>query len=251
MGIFKRLVLLIYGLCATAAFAALGIMWYAVYGPWSYSINLLMDTDWFYRAVATVSLLGVFGSLFIFLSWIFALRKHAIEVSLPDGSRVSVTQDAIRSRVVSIVEADGSCIADNVLIRAKKRRGKLGIFVRVCPMNSLDVIEKGAALKSELRRGLSSLCGNRPVNIRLEFTEPQTEEYRMGWEESAASYVDDIATDDFFVKAASDNSSTNYEPVDTIDSELNAEPDSEFDAKPGAVPNAEQDTSMQATEESE
>ncbi len=235
MGAFKRFVSLFYGLCATAAFVALGLTWY---GPWSRYVTSLMGTDWFYRAVAAVGLVGIFGSLLIFLSGVFAPRKHTVEVNLPDGSQVCVTQDAISSRVISIVEADGTCIADHVVVRAKKRRGKVGIFVRVCPVSSLDVIEKGEELKSELARGLTSLCGDKLTNINLEFTEPQTEEYHVSLEDSAVSYADDIAGNDPFISLEPSSSSTDYDLIDT-----------ELDVESGTSTQANID--MQAIDESE
>ncbi len=189
MGVFKRLVFLVYGLCATAAFVALGLSWY---GPWSRYLESLMGTLWFYRAVAGATLVGVFGSLVMFLNGVFASRRSTVEVDLPDGSKIAVTQDAISSRVTSIVEADGSCIAEDVVIRAKKRRGGVHVFVRICPVTSLDVLEKGRELKAELARGLPTLCGNKLKSVRLEFTEPQTEEYHSSLEDSDSAHANNL-----------------------------------------------------------
>ena len=182
MGGFKRFVFVVYGLAGTAAFAALGLSWY---GPWVRQVASLMGTDWFYRAVAGLSVAGAFGTLLILLIGLFSSRSDVIRVNLPDGGHVTVTRDAVSSRAATIVEADGTCVADDVVVRAKRRRGGVRVFVRVCPMSSIDVMHRADELREELRYGLASLVGDRLRSVDLEFTEPQVEDYRMSFEEPA------------------------------------------------------------------
>lgn len=183
MGGFKRFVFVVYGLAGTVAFAALGLSWY---GPWVRQVASLMGTDWFYRAVAGLSVAGAFGTLLILLIGLFSSRSDVIRVNLPDGGHVTVTRDAVSSRAATIVEADGTCVADDVVVRAKRRRGGVRVFVRVCPMSSIDVMHRADELREELRYGLASLVGDRLRSVDLEFTEPQVEDYRMSFEEPAA-----------------------------------------------------------------
>ena len=75
MGGFKRFVFVVYGLAGTAAFAALGLSWY---GPWVRQVASLMGTDWFYRAVAGLSVAGAFGTLLILLIGVFAFVMDTI-----------------------------------------------------------------------------------------------------------------------------------------------------------------------------
>lgn len=173
MGGFKRFVFAVYGLVSIFALVMLGLTWY---GPWSKLFSALLGIGWLYRAVEACAVVCLGGLVFILCRGLFSSRVDAIEVTKGDGSAVTVTRDAIASRATKIVEADGTCIADEVFVSAK-RRGDIRVRVRVQPVSTIDVLGTGEELQAELKRGLADLCGSKLRSVRLEFTEPQTESY--------------------------------------------------------------------------
>ncbi|MGL5174191.1 MAG: hypothetical protein ACRC75_10085, partial [Olsenella sp.] len=98
---------------------------------------------------------------------------RTIEVTTVNGGTISVSRDAIASQATHIVEADGTCSADRVDVKAKKS-GHVRVHVRVLPHESVDVVAKGAELHDELVRGLASVCGDKIDRVSLEFIEPES-----------------------------------------------------------------------------
>jgi hypothetical protein len=186
MGGFKRFIFIVYGICSLLALAALGLSWY---GPWAHLVSSWMGIEWFYRGTEALLLICLAGVVVILFRGLFTTKVESVEVTTQDGGTVTITRDAVASRATTIVEADGTCIADEVKVTAK-RRGNIRVHVRVQPIATIDVIGKGQELQDELKRGLSDLCGNKLSSVTLEFTEPQTESYTMGGSQGydAASY---------------------------------------------------------------
>ena len=174
MGGLKRFVYVLYSILGLLGIVALGLTWY---GPFVRQASALMGVDWYYRTVEVLMFLIGLGLVVTFFRGLLSKPRGTVEVNTVDGGHVTITHDAVASLATSIVEADGTCLADEVTVRAK-RTGNIRVHVRVQPVSTMDVMRKGEELTAELKSGLAPLCGDKLRKVTLEFTEPQTEEYR-------------------------------------------------------------------------
>lgn len=186
----KRLCMVLFVLADLFALAALALTWY---GPWTSQASALLSME--YYSIALLVCLGVtgLGLLVLLCRALFARRKvRTVEVATVDGGVISVTRDAIAAQASHIVEADGTCTADRVVVDAKPR-GHVRVHVRVLPHETVDVVMKGAELHEELVEGLAAVCGDKIEGVSLEFVEPESvtvsvadDEAREGVEASGA-----------------------------------------------------------------
>jgi len=170
MGGFKRFCMFVFGLAGLFGVSALALTWI---GRWTSQASSLMSLEGYFCAVEVCVLIAIVGLAIILLRSIFMRSVKTIEVTTVDGGTISVSRDAIASQAAHIVEADGSCSASRVDIRAKKR-GCVRVHVRVLPHETVDVVTKGAQLHDDLTRGLSSVCGDKVDQVSLEFVEPES-----------------------------------------------------------------------------
>lgn len=219
---FKRFIFVVYGICGLLALAALGLSWY---GPWAHLVSSWMGIEWFYRGTEVLLLICLIGIVVILFRGLFTTKVESVEVTTQDGGTVTITRDAVASRATKIVEADGTCIADEVRVTAK-RRGNIRVHVRVQPISTIDVIGKGEELQEELKRGLSDLCGDKLTSVTLEFTEPQTESYTMS---SSQSYSD------YSVPSHSYDSSASYAATTKLPASDAEDEDASSDAAPTTI----------------
>lgn len=170
MSWFKRLCLFVYGLAGILALAALCLPWV---GPYTQeATDLIYVPEYFTALEVVVGITGV-GCLVCLLRSIFTPRNYKnIIISSDGGDQITVTRSAIASQAQYIVERDGTCVAGTVRVRAKKR-GSIRVFVRVTPKHSLDVVEKGEQLHSELDEGLAKIAADKIKSVNLEFTDPE------------------------------------------------------------------------------
>lgn len=167
----KRLCMVLFVLADLFALAALALTWY---GPWTSQASALLNLE--YYSIALLVCLGVtgLGLLVLLCRALFARRKvRTVEVATVDGGVISVTRDAIAAQASHIVEADGTCTADRVVVDAKPR-GHVRVHVRVLPHETVDVVMKGAELHEELIEGLAAVCGDKIEDVSLEFVEPES-----------------------------------------------------------------------------
>ena len=173
---FKRFIYVVCGLAGLVGVAFVALSWY---GPWAHTVSTFLSIDVVFLIEEVLLAIAAIVLLVTLCKGLFASHKvDVVTVSTANGGEVAVTRDAVASKVTSIVEADGSCIADVVDVSMRsKGAGSIRVHVRIQPLSTLEVIAKGAELHDELQRGLASLCGDRLENITLEFIEPQQEEY--------------------------------------------------------------------------
>ena len=167
----KRLCTVIFVLADLFVLAALFLTWY---GPWTAAASALLYLEPYALAVLICLAVSALGLLVLLVRALFAGRKvRTVEVATVDGGVISVTRDAIAAQASHIVEADGTCRADRVVVDAKAR-GHVRVHVRVLPRETVDVVAKGAELHEELIDGLAAVCGDRVEGVSLEFIEPET-----------------------------------------------------------------------------
>lgn len=167
----KRLCMVLFVLADLFVLAAFALTWY---GPWTAQASALFNLE--YYSIAVLACLGVtgLGLLVLLCRALFARRKvRTVEVATVDGGVISVTRDAIAAQASHIVEADGTCTADRVVVDAKPR-GHVRVHVRVLPHETVDVVVKGAELHEELIEGLAAVCGDKIEDVSLEFIEPES-----------------------------------------------------------------------------
>lgn len=167
----KRLCMVLFVLADLFALAAFALTWY---GPWTAQASALFNLE--HYSIAVLACLGVagLGLLVLLCRALFARRKvRTVEVATVDGGVISVTRDAIAAQASHIVEADGTCTADRVVVDAKPR-GHVRVHVRVLPHETVDVVVKGAELHEELVEGLAAVCGDKIEDVSLEFIEPES-----------------------------------------------------------------------------
>lgn len=170
MGGFKRLCLALWSLASAFVLVALGLTWV---GPWRDVMSTLMCVDaWFY-AVEICFVVAMLGIVIALLRALFSRRVRTVEVVTVDGGVISVAKEAIASQAAHVVEADGTCVASKVNVSAKPR-GHVRVHVRVTPRESVDVVEKGAELHTELLAGLAAVCGDKVEDVSLEFVTPES-----------------------------------------------------------------------------
>lgn len=170
MGGFKRFLLIVFALAGGIALAALLLPWL---GPWTRQATALLAIDWYDYVIEVCSLILGIGLVVSLIRGIFSRRADSIVVTSVDGGEVTVSRDAIASQAVHIIEEDGSCLADDVRVSAK-RSGKVLVSARVLPHQTVDVTTKGPQLHQALMEGLAALCADKLKSVDLEFIEPQT-----------------------------------------------------------------------------
>ncbi len=170
MGGFKRFCMFVFGLAGLLGVIALALTWV---GPWTAQASALMSIENYFCAVEVCVAIALVIMLVVLLRAIFARSVRTIEVTTVNGGTISVSRDAIASQATHIVEADGTCSADRVDVKAKKS-GHVRVHVRVLPHETVDVVAKGAELHDELVRGLASVCGDKVDRVSLEFVEPES-----------------------------------------------------------------------------
>ena len=170
MGGFKRFCMFVFGLAGLLGVIALALTWV---GPWTSQASALMSLEYYFYAVEVCVAIALVIMLVVLLRAIFARSVRTIEVTTVNGGTISVSRDAIASQATHIVEADGTCTADRVDVKAKKS-GHVRVHVRVLPHETVDVVAKGAELHDELMRGLASVCGDKIDRVSLEFIEPES-----------------------------------------------------------------------------
>ena len=170
MGGFKRFCMFVFGLAGLLGVIALALTWV---GPWTAQASALMSIENYFCAVEVCVAIALVIMLVVLLRAIFARSVRTIEVTTVNGGTISVSRDAIASQATHIVEADGTCSADRVDVKAKKS-GHVRVHVRVLPHETVDVVAKGAELHDELVRGLASVCGDKVDRVSLEFIEPES-----------------------------------------------------------------------------
>ena len=170
MGGFKRFCMFVFGLAGLLGVIALALTWV---GPWTAQASALMSVENYFYAVEVCVAIALVIMLVVLLRAIFARSVRTIEVTTVNGGTISVSRDAIASQATHIVEADGTCSADRVDVKAKKS-GHVRVHVRVLPHETVDVVAKGAELHDELVRGLASVCGDKVDCVSLEFVEPES-----------------------------------------------------------------------------
>ena len=170
MGGFKRFCMFVFGLAGLLGVIALSLTWV---GPWTSQASALMSLEYYFYAVEVCVAIALVIMLVVLLRAIFARSVRTIEVTTVNGGTISVSRDAIASQATHIVEADGTCSADRVDVKAKKS-GHVRVHVRVLPHETVDVVAKGAELHDSLVRGLASVCGDKVDRVSLEFIEPES-----------------------------------------------------------------------------
>ena len=170
MGGFKRFCMFVFGLAGLLGVIALSLTWV---GPWTAQASALMSVENYFYAVEVCVAIALVIMLVVLLRAIFARSVRTIEVTTVNGGTISVSRDAIASQATHIVEADGTCSADRVDVKAKKS-GHVRVHVRVLPHETVDVVAKGAELHDELMLGLASVCGDKIDRVSLEFIEPES-----------------------------------------------------------------------------
>jgi len=170
MGGFKRFCMFVFGLAGLFGVSALALTWI---GGWTLQASSLMSLEGYFYTVEVCVLIAIVGLAIVLLRSIFTRDVKTIEVTTVDGGTISVSRDAIASQAAHIVEADGSCSANRVNVRAK-RSGHVRVHVRVLPHETVDVVAKGARLHDDLMRGLMSVCGDKVDQVSLEFVEPES-----------------------------------------------------------------------------
>lgn len=170
VGGFKRFCMVLFSIVGLLTLAALALPWF---GPWTRAATGLLAIGWYYIAVEVCLAISVVGLVAVLLSALFSPKNDSVIVTALDGGQVSVSAKAITSQATHIVEADGSCRAVRVRIKAR-RHGRVRVFVRVQPFSTVDIPTKAARLHDDLVEGLTALCADRLGSVSLEFIEPQT-----------------------------------------------------------------------------
>ena len=173
MGIIRKILGIIFSVAGLLCLAAFTLTWY---GPWVREVSSLMSNEYFYWTVAVLAGITAIGLLVTLIRSLAGRRVDNILVKSADGGLVTITRDAVASLATKIIEADGTCIAEEIDVAAKPK-GDIRVKARVRPISTVPVLQKGEQLTAELRSGLASLCGNELRAVELTFTEPQTEHY--------------------------------------------------------------------------
>lgn len=172
MSWFKRLCLFVFGLSGLLALTAMGLA--IVDNPWNSQVrSLLFESRWFFVALVVVAGIAAFGLLVLLLMSLFTPRnpKETI-VAEVEGGKITVTRSAIVSQTRHIIEDDGTCVANSIRVKVR-RRGHVRVGVRVMPLYPMDVVKRGEMLYAALESGLREVCGDSVSSIDLVFREPQ------------------------------------------------------------------------------
>lgn len=208
MGVFS-----LVGLFATAACAL------TIFGPWRDQAMTLFVINEYARAVEVCLIVLAVGLLVMLLRAIFSRQVKVVQISTVDGGTISVTRDAIAAQATHIVEKDGTCSADKVRVKAKKR-GNVRVYVRVLPHATVDVVAKGSQLHADLEEGLRAVCGDKVRDVSLEFVEPEAVTTAIVTPEAAGAYEEASQQVDEAYAVAEPESSTDATPTHDRSSEI-------------------------------
>lgn len=188
MNWFKRLCLFVFGLCGLLALAALCLTWV---GPWtSEARTLLLEVSWYFLMLEVLVCIAAVGLVVCLAVSLFAPRNpRETIVADVNGGQITVTRAAIVSQTRHVVEADGTCIANAIRVRVRKR-GNVRVHVRVTPRYPVDVVACGEALYAKLGEGLSQVCGSSIKSIDVVFTEPESLNGGQGFSQAEQSFAE-------------------------------------------------------------
>ena len=165
----RRFMSIIFVLAGAASIAALGLVWQ---GPYQAQATKLLTTNqfYFYTIEVCVAILAL-GLLIVLIRAIFTPKQaESIVVGNIDGDKITITRSAVASQATHIIDDDGDCRVKSVKVKAKTK-GHIKVFIRVIPLETVDVITKSVELHDKLSEGLSVLCGDEVEKIDLEFLE--------------------------------------------------------------------------------
>lgn len=169
MSRFKRFASIIFVLATGFVLAIIGACYF---GFGNGQADRLMAIVEFREAVLICGAISSLGLIVILFSALFSPRNaDSIEVGNIDGDKILVTRSAIASQASHIVEEDGQCFAKTVKVRAKKH-GRVRVFLRIVPEQTVDVLQMSQELHKKLEEGLAVLCGDTLEAIHMEFLEP-------------------------------------------------------------------------------
>lgn len=170
MHAMKKLLRIVFALAGLLSLAALGL---TVFGPWTGQALALFRMDWYSYLVQALMAITAIGLIVNLFQGILSRKNDSVIIDRLEGGQLVVSRDAIASQAAHIVEADGTCVAQDVRVSAK-RKGHVKVDVKVLPHSSVDVVSKGQALHDQLAHDLAALCGNNIDSISLEFLQPET-----------------------------------------------------------------------------
>jgi hypothetical protein len=162
--------MVVFAVAGIVCLAALALPWY---GPVGHEATAMLTIDWYYIAVEVTIAITLVGLLVVLIRALVTPKVDSIIIDNLEGGQITVSRDAIASQASHIVEADGTCQADDVEVRAKKK-GDIRVKVRVLPYSTVDVTAKASELHDALTTGLAALCADKLKSVSLEFLEPQT-----------------------------------------------------------------------------
>ena len=166
----KKLLRIVFAVAGLLSIAALGL---TVFGPWTSQALALFRMSWYSYLVQALMAIAVVGLLVNLAQGIFSRKHDSVVIDRLEGGQIVITRDAIASQAAHIIEADGTCTAQDVRVSAK-RKGHVKVAIKVLPHASVDVVGKGQSLHEQLVRDLSALCGNHLDSVSLEFLQPET-----------------------------------------------------------------------------
>lgn len=169
----RRFCLIVFALAGMSCLCALALPWI---GPYQREAAALMDNDYYYYAMQVVLAITALGILVALLRALFTPRKRkTVLVDAMGRDSITVTTNAISSQAMHVVEEDGNFVAEKVRVHAKKR-GKVGVDVRVRPRRTVSVAEEGRRLHDDLVEGLAVVCGQQVGAVNLEFVDAEMPE---------------------------------------------------------------------------
>lgn len=166
---FKRFLHVVFAIAGLLALAALCLPWV---GPITTGARDMLYVPWYFITLEVLVAITIVGLLVVLIHAIVARDPKNIVISQVDGGQITVSRDAVASQAAHIVESDGSCTADRVMVKAKG--GLVNVGMRVHPRTSMDIVEKGAQLHDALAAGLAAVCGDKIGRIDLSFVQPES-----------------------------------------------------------------------------
>lgn len=169
----RRFCLFVFALAGMSCLFALALPWI---GPYQREATALMDNDYYYYGMQVVLAITALGILVALLRALFTPRKRkTVLVDKMGKDSITITTNAISSQAMHVVEEDGNFVAEKVRVHAKKR-GKVGVDVRVRPRRTVSIAEEGRRLHDDLVEGLAVVCGQQVGAVNLEFVDAEVPE---------------------------------------------------------------------------
>ncbi len=173
MSSFKRFCMFLFGLSGLVCFIVLALSQYGIAVD---QIAIALAIPWVFVTFQVCLGITVCGLIFFFFGALFAPRSHrSVVISSVGDDEIQVTRNAIKAQAVHIIERDGSMVAKNVTVHAK-RQGHICVFARVQPSRPVNVVEAGERLHEDLERGLADVCGDKVESVGLEFIDAASQE---------------------------------------------------------------------------